>query len=212
VFVPLLEDTGLIVPVGAWVIEAACRQRAEWHRSGLLADDCTLAVNVSPRQFASHSLIDLLQQSMANNQLQPHMLEVELTESSLMQDTDATRRMLTELKQLGLQLSVDDFGTGYSSLSYLKMFEIDTLKIDKSFVDSITSDEKDEAISASIVNLAHNLQMRVVAEGVEFEDQLLLLRDMGCDIVQGYYFAKPVPQDQLELFVAEWRRNNDISN
>lgn len=207
-FVPLLEETGLIVPVGAWVIETACRQRAEWQRSGLLQDDCTLAVNISPRQFASHSLVDLLQQSLANHQLAPQLLEIELTEGSLMQDTDVTRSMLQELKQLGVRLSVDDFGTGYSSLSYLKLFDIDTLKIDKSFVDKITSDKKDEAISASIVNLAHNLQMLVVAEGVEQEAQLQLLLQMGCDIVQGYYFAKPMPQQELEEFVAGWGAGN----
>lgn len=206
-FVPLLEETGLIVQVGAWVIEAACRQRAAWQRSGLLADDCSLAVNISPRQFASHSLVDLLQQSLTSNQLAPQMLEVELTEGSLMQDTEVTRRMLNDLKQLGVRLSVDDFGTGYSSLSYLKLFEIDTLKIDKSFVDKITTDKKDEAISASIVNLAHNLQMLVVAEGVETDAQLQMLQQMGCDIVQGYYFAKPMPQDELESFVDAWRKD-----
>jgi diguanylate cyclase (GGDEF)-like protein/PAS domain S-box-containing protein len=203
-FVPLLEETGLIVQVGAWTIETACRQRAEWHRAGLLDADCTLAVNISPRQFASHSLLDCLQQSLSLNQLQPQMLEVELTEGSLMHDTDATRRMLNDMRQLGVRLSVDDFGTGYSSLAYLKLFDIDTLKIDKSFVDKITHDKKDEAISASIVNLAHNLEMTVVAEGVETLPQLLLLRQIGCDVVQGYYYAKPMPAAELEAFVRNW--------
>ena len=203
-FVPLLEETGLIVPVGAWVIETACRQRAEWQRSGLLADDCTLAVNISPRQFASHALLDLLQQGLEQNRLAPQMLEIELTEGSLMQDTDATRRMLADLKRLGVRLSVDDFGTGYSSLAYLKLFEIDTLKIDKTFVDKITSDHKDEAIAASIVNLAHNLELKVVAEGVENAEQLQMLQQMGCDIVQGYYYARPLPQERLEALLRDW--------
>lgn len=204
IFVPLLEETGLIVPVGAWVIETACRQRAEWHRSGMLAENCTLAVNISPRQFASHALLDLLHQSLEQNRLAPQMLEIELTEGSLMQDTEVTRRMLADLKQLGVRLSVDDFGTGYSSLAYLKLFEIDTLKIDKTFVDKITSDHKDEAIAASIVNLAHNLELQVVAEGVENIEQLQMLQQMGCDIVQGYYYSRPLPQDQLEAWLHDW--------
>ena len=153
--------------------------------------------------------MDCLQQSLTLNQLPPQMLEVELTEGSLMQDTDATRRMLNDMRQLGVRLSVDDFGTGYSSLAYLKLFDIDTLKIDKSFVDKITLDKKDEAISASIVNLAHNLEMTVVAEGVETLPQLLLLRQIGCDVVQGYYYAKPMPVDELETFVCNWPRGTE---
>ena len=206
-FVPLLEETGLIVSVGAWVIATACHQRAEWHRTGLLPDHCTLAINISPRQFASQSLVDLLQQSLQQNQLAPQMLEIEFTEGSLMQDTDATRRLLDELKLLGVKLSVDDFGTGYSSLAYLKLFAIDTLKIDKSFVDKITTDHKDEAISASIVNLAHNLGMQVVAEGVETEAQLQILQRLGCDVVQGYFYSRPLPAEALAEWLAARGRN-----
>jgi len=191
VFVPLLEETGLIMSVGPWVIEEACAQRARWRESGLLTDDCHLAINISARQFRDHSLLAELRRCLNKYGLAPGMIEIELTEGSLMQDTDLARRILSELRRMGIGLAVDDFGTGYSSLSYLKQFELDVLKIDKSFVEQITENPKDAALAASIIALAHNLGLGVVAEGVETEDEAQIARDAGVDMLQGYLIGRP---------------------
>lgn len=206
VFVPLLEETGLIMSVGPWVIEEACAQRARWRESGLLTDDCHLAINISARQFRDHSLLAELRRCLNKYGLAPGMIEIELTEGSLMQDTDLARRILSELRRMGIGLAVDDFGTGYSSLSYLKQFELDVLKIDKSFVEQITENPKDAALAASIIALAHNLGLGVVAEGVETAEQLALLQQQGCEVVQGFYFARPLPASEVELLLGSWPR------
>lgn len=189
-FVPVLEETGLIVPIGQWVFSTSCRHRRQWNR--LLPDDCSLSVNLSARQFADRTLVKQIKQVLELNKLPPHQLEIELTESMLMQDTEYTQSILRSLKDLGLKLAIDDFGTGYSSLAYLKQFSIDTLKIDKQFIDQLTTSEKDAAIATSIIQLAHNLGLQVIAEGVETEEQVRKLKDLGCDMVQGYYFGKPI--------------------
>lgn len=194
-FVPMLEETGLIIPMGQWVFSTGCRQRQAW--GGMLPEQCSLSVNLSPRQFADKNLVPQIQRVLEANQLPPYQLEIELTESMLMANTDHTRGLLRSLKDIGLKLSVDDFGTGYSSLAYLKQFALDALKIDKQFIDHLTTSSKDKAIARSIIQLGHNLGMQVIAEGVETADQVEALQHLGCDVVQGFYFGRPVPAGEV---------------
>jgi diguanylate cyclase (GGDEF)-like protein/PAS domain S-box-containing protein len=205
-FVPMLEETGLIIPMGQWVFSTGCRQRHDW--DGMLPEQCSLSVNLSPRQFADKNLVSQIRRVLEVNQLPPYQLEIELTESMLMSNTDHTRSLLRSLKNMGLKLSVDDFGTGYSSLAYLKQFALDALKIDKQFIDHLTTSQKDEAIARSIIQLGHNLGMQVIAEGVETAEQVESLQHLGCDVVQGFYFGRPVPAGEVirlphEMMVSE---------
>jgi diguanylate cyclase (GGDEF)-like protein/PAS domain S-box-containing protein len=202
-FVPMLEETGLIVPVGGWVFSTGCRQRHEWGTH--LPDDCTVSLNLSPRQFIDKNLITEIRGILERHALPPHQLEIELTEGMLMLDTDHTRGLLHALKDMGLRLSVDDFGTGYSSLAYIKQFALDALKIDKHFIDHLATSKKDAAITTSIIQLGHNLGLDVIAEGVETEEQMLLLLERGCDVVQGFYFGRPVPAAEAGGFPHEVR-------
>lgn len=201
-FIPLAEDTGLIVPIGAWVLETACSQARFWQDNGF---PVRVAVNLSSRQFhrvqnqqqTQHPLLDTVLNALDKADLSPELLELEITEGILMEKLDATMDILSTLKNKGVRLSIDDFGTGYSSLSYLKRFPIDTLKIDKSFVNDITTDPSDKAIVAAITAMAQKLKLEVVAEGVETVEQLNYLRELQCNYVQGYYFSKPVPADEV---------------
>jgi EAL domain-containing protein (putative c-di-GMP-specific phosphodiesterase class I) len=202
----MLEETGLIIPMGQWVLSTGCRQRHDW--DGMLSEQCSLSVNLSPRQFADKNLVPQIRRVLELNQLPPYQLEIELTESMLMSNTDHTRSLLRSLKNMGLKLSVDDFGTGYSSLAYLKQFALDALKIDKQFIDHLTPSQKDEAIARSIIQLGHNLGMQVIAEGVETAEQVESLQHLGCDVVQGFYFGRPVPAGEVgrlphEMMVSE---------
>jgi len=194
-FVPMLEETGLIIPMGQWVFSTGCRQRHAW--DGVLPEQCVLSVNLSPRQFVDKKLVSQIQQVLETNELPAYQLEIELTESMLMSNTEHTREVLRSLKRLGLKLSVDDFGTGYSSLAYLKQFSLDALKIDKQFIDQLTTSRKDKAIAQSIIQLGHNLGMQVIAEGVETGEQVEALQELGCDVVQGFYFGRPVPAGEV---------------
>ncbi|HJW55245.1 MAG TPA: EAL domain-containing protein [Burkholderiaceae bacterium] len=198
IFVPMLEETGLIVPMGSWVFSSSCRQRQQWR--DLLPDRCTVAVNLSPRQFSDKNLIRDIRKVLEENEMPSYRLEIELTESMLMLDTDHARQVLHELKDMGVKLSIDDFGTGYSSLAYLKLFTLDTLKIDKHFIDHLTTSKKDAAIATSIIQLAHNLDLQVIAEGVETVEQLRVLQDLECDVVQGFYFGRPISTVDVEKF------------
>ena len=203
-FVPLLEDTGLIVPVGEWVIFEACRQIAAWRASG--RDPVSIAINISARQFAAPDLGTIVKKVLDQQAADPRLIELELTESLLMVNTEEAVRALEYLKSLGLRLSIDDFGTGYSSLSYLKRFPIDALKIDRSFIDEITTDVGDATITRAVIGMAHNLGLKVVAEGVETEEQISFLSANGCDEAQGYYFARPRPAGEItEWLQREWR-------
>ncbi|MET0961617.1 MAG: EAL domain-containing protein [Noviherbaspirillum sp.] len=194
-FVPMLEETGLIIPMGQWVFSTGCRQRQAW--GGMLPEMCSLSVNLSPRQFADKNLVPQIRRVLEMHRLPAYQLEIELTESMLMSNTEHTRGLLRALKDLGLKLSVDDFGTGYSSLAYLKQFALDALKIDKQFIDHLTTSRKDEAIAHSIIQLAHNLGMQVIAEGVETAAQVEVLQQLGCDVVQGFYFGRPMPAGEV---------------
>jgi diguanylate cyclase (GGDEF)-like protein/PAS domain S-box-containing protein len=189
-FIPLAEETGLIVPLGTWVLKEACRQNKAWQDEGRFS--MRVAVNISARQFRNGDLSQLIQQILEETRLDPQWLEVELTESMIMNDPDQAVSIMTDLKRIGIHLSLDDFGTGYSSLAYLSRFPIDSLKIDKSFVNSLVTDPGSAMIATSIIALAHRMRLGVVAEGVETESQLGYLRRNGCDEMQGYYFSKPV--------------------
>ena len=199
-FVPALESTGLIVAVGGWVIDEACRQLRAWSDSPLGA--VPISVNVSGRQFAEGTVYDDVCAALARHGVPAELLELELTESLLMADTEHTIATLRALKGLGVRLSVDDFGTGYSSLAYLRRFPLDTLKIDRAFVSDITTDPDDAAIALTIIRMAHTLKLDVVAEGVETAAQLAYLRRQHCDQVQGYYFSRPLPLAALDVLRA----------
>ncbi|RJG04610.1 EAL domain-containing protein [Noviherbaspirillum sedimenti] len=200
-FIGLAEETGLIVPLGAWVVRTACMQAKSWQDAGL--GELRVAVNLSARQFTQKDLVKSIANVLRECGLAPHCLELELTESMLMDDVERAIGILRDLAGLGVQISVDDFGTGYSSLAYLKRLPIDVLKIDQSFVRDISIDPDDAAIVATIVSLAHSLRLQVIAEGVETAEQLEFLRDHGCDAMQGYYFSKPVPADQFEAMLRQ---------
>lgn len=194
-FISLAEEMGLIVPIGNWVIREACRQSKAWLDAGL--SEVRTAVNLSARQFTQHDLVQSIRDAMQAVDLPPTCLEIELTESLVMADVDHAIGILRDMKALGVQLSIDDFGTGYSSLSYLKRFPIDVLKIDRSFVNDITTDPDDAAIVTSIISLAHSLRLQVIAEGVETAEQLAYLRQNGCDQMQGYFFSPPVTAQEM---------------
>lgn len=197
-FIPIAEDKGLIVPIGEWVLREACRQMVEWHRAGFKLN---LAVNLSARQFRQENLIGTIQQVLAQTTLVPEHLELELTESYIMDNPEAAIKILRELSDTGVQLSVDDFGTGYSSLSYLKRFPIDTLKIDQSFVQEVASDSDSAAIVTAIIAMAASLKLQVVAEGVETVAQSQFLAAHGCTRMQGYLFSRPLPALELTLLL-----------
>ena len=200
-FIPFAEQSGLIVPIGEWVLRTACAQNRSWQNAGLPA--IPVAVNLSPYQI-NRSLVAMVQQVLADTGLDASSLELEITENVVMKDAEKTVAMLNALKALGLGISVDDFGTGYSSLSYLKRFPVDALKIDQSFVRDVAHDVDSAAIVKAIISLAHILNLRVIAEGVETEAQCGFLRENGCDEVQGYYFGRPMSaQDFSEVLMLE---------
>jgi diguanylate cyclase (GGDEF)-like protein len=195
-FIPIAEETGLIVPMGEWILRTACGQARQWREAGLSMK--SLSINLSARQFHQQDLVARIDAILSEVGVDPQSLDLEITESYAMQNADYTISVLKELKKRGLRISIDDFGTGYSSLSYLKQFPIDTLKIDRSFVKDLATDNNDAAIAAAIIVLAHNLRLQVVAEGVETQAELALLRKYSCDKMQGYLFSKPVPADAFE--------------
>ena len=197
-FIPLAEDTGLILPIGQRVLEQACRQTADWVRSG--HDHLRLAVNLSARQFNQPDLVEHVARVLDETGLDPRLLELEITESTAMVNLDATSETLKRLHARGLSLSLDDFGTGYSSLSYLRRFAIDVLKIDRSFIKDLDSNSDEAAITQAIISMAHTLRLKVIAEGVETKAQLKYLRSLGCDYGQGFLFSPPLPgQDMTRL-------------
>ncbi len=207
-FLPRAEQNGLILPINEWVLRTACAQAAHWRRNGL--SQLRMSVNLSPVQFRKRTLPLLVTQILHETGLDPRALDLELTESILMQDIDQVAVQLQQLRDLGVLISIDDFGTGFSSLSYVKRLPVDRLKIDQSFVRDLKSDPSDRAIVAAIVNLAHSLGMDVVAEGVETEEQLQFVRVAGCDEVQGYYYGRPMSAESFENFIAPRRKAEAI--
>jgi EAL domain-containing protein (putative c-di-GMP-specific phosphodiesterase class I) len=194
-FIPLAEETGLIVAIGEWALFTACAQVKTWLNAGL--PPLEMAVNLSSVQFRQSKLTNTIEQALKAANLAPQHLKLELTESMIMHQAQDTIATLHQFKEMGVGLSVDDFGTGYSSLSYLKRFPLDSLKIDRSFVKDITSDPDDAAITNAIIAMAHSLNLSVVAEGVETPAQLEFLRTHGCDTIQGYLLSKPLPAEEL---------------
>jgi diguanylate cyclase (GGDEF)-like protein len=195
-FIALAEETGLIVPIGEWVLRTACAQAVAWQKAGF--GKLLMSVNLSIRQFRHANLIESISGILKETGLQASCLELELTESQVMNEYENSIKTLHDIKSLGIHLSIDDFGTGYSSLSYLKNLPLDTLKIDKSFIDEITIHSEESPIVASIISLARNLKLKVVAEGVESHEQVMYLISQGCNEIQGYYFSRPEPVEVLE--------------
>jgi EAL domain-containing protein (putative c-di-GMP-specific phosphodiesterase class I) len=204
-FVPIAEDCGLIVPIGRWVLHEACRQIQAWIDAGLPA--MPVAVNISAVEFQSKEFLERVRAILKETRLNPRYLELELTESVLMQDAEATVPALIALKAIGVRLAIDDFGTGYSSLSYLRQFPIDTLKIDQSFVREITVGTLDDTIVSAVISMAKTLKQRVIAEGVETGEQLAFLRRQHCGEGQGFHFSRPM---SAEAFATLLKTRQDL--
>lgn len=207
-FIPLAEETGLILPIGRWVLREACRQNKQWQKQGFAP--MRVGVNISALQLQRQDLAETVVQILEETQLSPQSLELELTESSIMVNAKATIDVLTRLQTMGVTISIDDFGTGFSSLSYLKRLPIDALKIDQSFVRDVSTNQDDAALVMAIITLAHNLRLRVVAEGVETEEQWRFLHLLRCDEIQGFVFSKPLPPDDLERLLVS-RQGQPVS-
>ena len=200
-FIPILEETGLISEVGEWILRTACQQNKQWQEQGLPA--IQIAVNLSPRQFRQKNLLSSIEQTLSDTKLSAKWLELEVTESSIMDNPEEVAVTLKSLHELGIKLAIDDFGTGYSSLSYLKMFPIDVLKIDRSFIRDITFDKDDETIVKTIISMGHNLGLKIIAEGVELQEQLDIIKQYQCEWYQGFYLSKPLPADEFEKLLKQ---------
>ncbi|MBF0567801.1 MAG: EAL domain-containing protein [Nitrospirae bacterium] len=199
-FVPLAEETGLIITIGEWVLRTACAQAKHWQDIG--HKGILMSVNLSARQFKSQNLVLLIENILKETGLSPEFLELELTETVVMDDAEKAIKILREIKNMGIHIAIDDFGMGYSSLSYLKRFPIDCLKIDRSFVSDITTDTDDAAIATAIIAMSHSLKLKVIAEGVETDGQLEFLRALDCDEAQGYLFSKPLSSEDIKAYLA----------
>ncbi|KPA98563.1 putative bifunctional diguanylate cyclase/phosphodiesterase [Pseudomonas asplenii] len=202
-FIPVAEDSGLIVPLSRWVVGQACRQAKAWQEQGL--GKLVMSVNVSAIDFRQRDYLDGIRQVLEETGLDPRCLELEITESILMQNIDATLEVLHALKALGIRLAIDDFGTGYSSLSYLRRFPVDVLKIDQSFVRNLAGDQNDAALVSAIISLGKSLNLNTIAEGVETREQLDFLKAHACEEVQGYYFSKAVEANAFASLLQDWR-------
>jgi EAL domain-containing protein (putative c-di-GMP-specific phosphodiesterase class I) len=198
-FIPCAEETGLIHPIGEWVLNTVCFQVRKWRDAGL--DNVHVSVNLSGHQFLDKNLGKIVEQAIRSNDIPAQFIELEITESTLMRNINYANLVLRSLKDIGVTISLDDFGTGYSSLNYLKNLPIDTLKIDKSFVDEVHASADDAAIALTIIALSRNLGMTVVAEGVENREQYVFLQNNGCDLIQGFYISKALPAAEFENLI-----------
>ena len=201
-FIPVAEQSGLIVPLGQAVLEQACAEAVRWNAGRAGLEPLTVAVNFSPRQLSHPNAVEAVVETLERTGLPPNLLNVEITESALVDDAASTLGTLNRLKELGIGLALDDFGTGYSSLTYVRRFPIDTLKIDRSFVDGIVGSNEDEAIVTAVLEMGRALGVHVVAEGVETEEQAARLRALGCALAQGYLFSRPVPPEAVAALLA----------
>jgi diguanylate cyclase (GGDEF)-like protein len=201
-FIPVAEETGLIVTIGKWVLKTACAQNVAWQKAGL--PRLIIAVNLSGRQFLDENLLLDVKAILAETRMSPALLELEITESTLMQNVDTTMRILKELRDMGVRLAVDDFGTGYSSLSNLKRFPIDTIKVDRSFIRDLPNDAESRGITEAIIAMGRALSMTVIAEGVETSEQADYLREHACDEFQGFYFSKGIPAGDFAELMLGW--------
>jgi len=206
-FIPLLETTGLIQPVGEWVLRTACEQLVHWHMQGF--NDLRISVNVSSRQFNSEDFFDVLTRVIQDTAINPAFLDIELTEGVLMEHVNRNVTLLHAIKELGIKISVDDFGTGYSSLAYLKRFPIDILKIDRAFVSDLETDPDSMKLAKTIIDLASNLDIGIIAEGTETKEQVAILKSYDCNVFQGYFFSKPLPNSDMEVYL---NNNNSIAH
>lgn len=195
-FIPVAEESGLINPIGRWVLKSVCKMNKKWQDEGF--EPILISVNISPRQFRDEDLLDMIKDTLNETGLDYRWLALEITEGTAVKDIEYSIELLEKLREMGIQIYLDDFGTGYSSLNYLKRLPIDVLKMDRDFISGIKIDSKEEAIAKTIINLGHNLNIKVNAEGVETEGQLQFLKDNACDYVQGYIFSKPLPADEFE--------------
>ncbi len=202
-FIPVAEETGLILPLGEWVLGSVCDQLNEWQRAGL--DGPRVAVNLSARQFEGNVPVKVAE-LLDTTGVSPDLLALEITEGIAMKNVERNIRMLNELRFLGLSISIDDFGTGYSSLAYLKRFPLNTLKIDRSFINDVTTNDEDREITRAIIAMGQNLRLKVLAEGVETDEQLRFLQENGCDFIQGFYFSKPLTADQMTCYLERYQR------
>jgi len=200
-FIPLAEETGLIMQIGEWALREACRTNKAWQTEGY--QPVCVAVNLSPKQFRHQDITQLVASILAETRLSPEYLELEITETAIMDNVESAINKLNDIKQIGVKISIDDFGTGYTSISYLKKFPISVLKIDQSFIKGIPENQNDTAITSAVIALAHSLDMKVVAEGVETPEQLQYLANHHCDIVQGYYLSRPLPKQKIILQFAK---------
>jgi EAL domain-containing protein (putative c-di-GMP-specific phosphodiesterase class I)/CheY-like chemotaxis protein len=204
-FIPIAEENGLIIPIGEWVLETICNQLNEWKRAGI--NPIPVAINISARQLEQKNFVKSISSILEKTRIENELLEIELTESILIKNSQNTSRKLTKLRKSGMKVAIDDFGTGYSSLAYLTNFPFDKLKIDQSFIRDIVTDKAAASLATSIISMAHRLGVRVIAEGVETEDQLKFLKDYKCDEIQGYYFSEPVSADNFTSLL----KNNSFS-
>jgi EAL domain-containing protein (putative c-di-GMP-specific phosphodiesterase class I) len=208
-FVPAAEETGLIGEIGEWVLREACSQARAWHRAG--HSELQVSVNCSAQQFQRESFVEAVRAVLRETGVPAQRLDLEITESVIIQHSEAVIARFQALDDMGVRISIDDFGTGYSSLSYLKRFAIHQLKIDQSFVRDISSDPDDAAIVSAIIAIAHSLGLQVVAEGLEAPEQLAFLRSLGCDVAQGYYFSKPVPAEEFGRLLETWNPTTRVA-
>lgn len=206
-FIHIAEDSGLIIPIGKWILEKAISDTAKILNQ--VPEDFKVAVNLSTQQLRQKDLVTFINKTLRQHQLPHQFLELEITESVLMEHNTNTVETFNRLRELGIHFSIDDFGTGYSSLSYLKKYPITKLKIDKSFIDEICTNADDSEIVSTIISMGHNLNMKVIAEGVETLDQSMQLIDRGCDEAQGYYFSRPLSLDDLVLFLPEHKQQTN---
>ena len=198
-FIPLAEETGLIIAMGSWVLKHSCLQAIAWQKMGL--PPIQIGVNLSIKQLQQKDFLASLKQILEETNFDPHYLELEITEGIMMDNVQEKIKILHQFRAMGIKLSIDDFGTGYSSLSYLKNLPVDTLKIDRAFIEYIAHNEQDQAIVTSLINLSHSLKLVVIAEGAETKEQVDLLRTFGCNQVQGYFFHKPLPAEDIETLL-----------